>query len=243
MVMEEYTDEYSVSSFEEFHNLVKHEFEYGVLYRGQTNADRHLIPSVGRYLKAFEQHGHDKSWLLRQERLALNVFERELPLHASTPLQSRWQLLAVAQHHGLPTRVMDWTLSPLVALYFATERVSNHDNVVFAFKAGVTNTIENLQHEQEHDPFEVDNVWTYFPSHVTPRLRAQSGVLTVHSDPTVPMHRFPDLRIYRITIKGSASDEIDETLFEYGITRKMLFPDLVGMADWVKRMKFDDRAL
>lgn len=234
-------NEHTVSSFEGFLKILKL-FPYGTFYRGQSKAENSLIPSVGRYLEAFERKGQTKEELLDEEAQALIVFEREMHLYISKLPETNWQLLALAQHHGMPTRLMDWTLSPLVALYFATERPAGEDNAVYALRP-MKNVVQSLQREKDVDPLDVEDVWHYYPSHVTARIRAQLGVFTVHHDPTVPLESLKHLYLSRITIKANATDEINEQLFKYGITRRMLFPDLDGVADWTKRMKFDDRAL
>lgn len=234
-------NEHTASSFEEFLKIIE-QFPYGTFYRGQSKAEYSLRPSIGRYLTAFERKGNTKKELLDEEAQALTVFEREIHLYVDKPPETEWQLLALAQHHGLPTRLMDWTLSPLVALYFATEKPAEKDNAVYALRP-IGNIVQTLQKEKDIFPLDVEDVWHYYPSHVTSRIRAQSGVFTVHHDPTVPLDSLSHLYLSRITIKSSVTNDINERMFDYGISRRMLFPDLDGVADWVKRMKFDERAL
>lgn len=80
------------------------------VFRGMSNADWPLMTSL-------ERLGTPPQ---RVEQASLRAFGRYAPV-GTVSLESEWDRLAVAQHNGLPTRVLDWTVSPLVAAHFATE--------------------------------------------------------------------------------------------------------------------------
>lgn len=101
-------------------------------FRGQCRADGVLIPSLMRM-------GAHYATI---EKLLLNDF-RQYAQSNLWPGNSLWNWLAVAQHHGLPTRLLDWTYSPYVALHFATSDVGTDlpvtEGAVWCIDYGETN--------------------------------------------------------------------------------------------------------
>src|SRR5215213_4816517 len=88
--------------------------DYGV-YRGGSNAAAPLYTALDR-LGGVEKP-HSKKDV---EEHILRNFIRYSRAHLVHPPANEWELLVAAQHHGLPTRLLDWSYSPLVAAHFAT---------------------------------------------------------------------------------------------------------------------------
>src|SRR2546421_12975825 len=96
-----------IESFEDFHAAVKGLSNSTVIYRGVTNPSHPLMPKIGRYDKFFTSNR------AKEEQIILRLFkERAIPYLRLIP-QAEWDWLALAQHHGLPTRLLDWTRNPL----------------------------------------------------------------------------------------------------------------------------------
>ena len=119
-------------------------FRSPFLFRGVGQARYDLVPSLrrlgGRY------------WEL--ERHVLRNF-RKYAHRSTVPHDDDWNWLALGQHHGLPTRLLDWTYSPYVALHFATAEVSSYDQdgaIIMANYRRMTHSLPGgLQHPLNRD--------------------------------------------------------------------------------------------
>lgn len=197
-----------------------------VLYRGHGAASFVLKPKVGRFRPT---PNSDQKTV--NEALMLELFRRQSTDRVEITLASDWELLAIAQHHGLPTRLLDWTRSPLVALYFCVRNEceppdscpSHEDAEILAWRCPKEDLSKPLE-----GPLEIEKVIRYIPRIVTPRLRAQSGVFTAHPVPTEEFK--PKEEIVRIRIPHRDRGELKRSLFRYGIHEGTMFPDLDGLA-------------
>ena len=142
---------------------------------------------------------------------------------------TNWDWLALGQHHGLPTRLMDWTRNPLVACYFAVEEEWDEDSVIYAYHNRWYISIE-----KHPEPFEYDRVGKFIPRHLTRRITAQAGLFTIHPNPYEP---FDSDNIEKLIIPNGIRREMKKTLNKYGIDRYSLFPDLDGLASHIKWLR------
>jgi len=219
--------EIRIDSFTEFHDVI-HRIQPDIgIYRGVLRSSYELIPSVGRLLPSYKKNGLTKNDLLRDERITFNEFyEHCVALTEKIP-RNKWEVLALAQHHGLPTRLLDWTRNVLVALYFAVEKPYAEDCAVFAFKGD----IEVHVPEGNEDPLKYPGFVAYSSPHITPRITAQAGLFTFHPRPFVA---FDHDKITKIIIPAEIRKSIKRTLSVYGIHPRTIFPDLDGLTQWLK---------
>jgi hypothetical protein len=136
--------------------------------------------------------------------------------------------LALAQHHGLPTRLLDWTENPLVAAYFSCAGSPNADGAVYMLKVP-----KIIEYDAENDdPFSIAAIARFYPQHVTPRITAQRGLFTVHPDPCCQITEAQDesVKLHRVTIPSAFKRRMRYDLSRFHVHEVSLFPDLDGLA-------------
>jgi FRG domain len=194
------------------------------IFRGEPANDNPLRPGAGRLTR--ELGARRRTRLTDDdERAALERFKNDaLPyLDFKPPLDHDLEWLAIAQHHGMQTRLLDWTESLLIAAFFAVEGA--------AVRApGIIYGVRGLPlANASDDPFSLEKTSVYRPSHITPRVAPQWSVFTVHPRPTDDFRRSGAVTTW--VIPGNENKwRIKCILDSCGINYASIYPDLSGLA-------------
>jgi hypothetical protein len=195
---------------------------------------------------------------------------RKYAQRSDVPEDSLWHWLALAKHHGLATRLLDWTYSPYVALHFATAypRDYGEDGAIWMVDFVKTNRLlpKQLRHAveqqgmnalsaellREHAPTlgEFDRLGDDFvvffePPALDQRIVNQYALFSLMPSPQARMdewlERHPEL-CRRIVLPARLKWEVRDKLDQANITERVLFPGLDGLATWLKRYFSPNRA-
>lgn len=194
-------------------------------FRGLSDSDYELIPTVGRTAGRTAQS--------ELPRLLLQAFKRQSSCYLSQTPQTEWDWLALAQHHGLATPLMDWSHNPLAAAFFAVEKDTLKDGAVYAFGMDSIKAVDQAKHP---DPYKLRRVRIFAPSHITNRILAQQSVFTFHPN---PLQEFNCRSLIKFIFDGESRIWLRDELSHLGINRSMLFPDLQGLAESINTLLFD----
>ena len=229
------------------------------VYRGVANDDCRLLTSLDRLGGADSPHG--KAHL--EEHLLRNFIRQAKPLLPEGK-EGFWEVMVTAEHHGLPTRLLDWTHSPLIAAHFATLRTTpDADRVIWKLNWRVVHErfklrplsflVEDLDLLLKERGF--DSPWEFLnkptpaekafvcllePPAVTPRLAVQSGAFTLASvkdralDEILRMAGL-EKALTRFVIPANKVNFIRDQLDLCTISERRLFPGLDGIAAELKR--------
>ena len=185
------------------------------IYRGVASYSHYrLIPSVGRNI-GFK---YTKN---KEERMFHLFKEKAIPFLRAQP-RDDWEFLAIAQHYGLPTRLLDWTWNPLIATFFAIAVSNKDDGAVYPLYAATVPS-----HSPNVSPLESLGYCIYKPPHFDNRIVAQSGLFTSQDEPD---QEFPIDDCDVIIIPHRVKADIRHRLRILNIHTGSLFPSLEGLA-------------
>lgn len=213
-----------------------------IWYRGQNNSDYSLLP--GLFRKSTLNSIHEKE--------IFNTYKK-LSKRLSFSQDNEWNLLIDMQHYFIPTRLLDWSESLGVSLFFA---VANHqdDNDVALFlldplelnayskKDGVPTVpddnmglsyVENYINKNPFSPVYPIAIKSLYTNN---RILAQRGMFTIHGDNLNDIERLCPNAVTKIIISNDTIPEIMEFLELANINEITVYPDFNGIADYIRRM-------
>ena len=240
------------------HRIRRHRSRY--LFRGHSRAEYELSPSLSRNGGAqvnLEKH------LLRN---FVKYAKSHLEASEDQP-KNFWHWIALAQHHGLPTRLLDWTYSPLISAHFACSNLESmeHDGAIWmidyhrAHDHLQTSLKERLVYEGAHvftdemlssvikslehvsDTSGSEQVIFFEPPSISSRIVNQFACFSVQigacKSMTDWLHTYPDIW-RKIIVPAHLKWEVRDKLDQSNITERVLFPGLDGMCRWLARQYF-----
>jgi hypothetical protein len=243
------------SLYAESWNPALQRFRSPYAFRGMGQADHELTSSLVRLARGAD--------VRRLESALLRNFRKYAVSEGNVQADSIWDWLALGQHRGLPTRLLDWTYSPLVALHFATESPEDMDrdgvvwcvNFVEANKrlparlkrimqreGSETLTIDMLNEVGDMKKFDALGRKAFLvfmePPAIDRRILNQWALFSLMSSPTAEidawLREHPEL-CRRVLIPAELKWEIRDRLDQANVNERILFPDLDGLSRWLTR--------
>ena len=193
------------------------------MFRGQRDRDWALVAKIDR--DEYNDYRRRQVWnRLEHEDWILKEFQKAARPHLVIPPGNLWEWLAIAQHHGVATRLLDWTSNPLAALFFAVEEENNEqDSAVWCYQHRGRSW---MAPEYRNNPFEPQEIVAFDPPHVSPRITVQAGRFTAHPELNSPWQG----ALRGVTVAGNVRSTLLRDLTKLGVHRASLFPDLDGIA-------------
>lgn len=218
-----------------------------IWYRGQGSKDWPLTPY---YLRLDGR---------QSESTLLKRFKQSAAMLIETAPKDSFDWLFLMQHYGVPTRLLDWSESPLVALYFAVENLEKHGNtdgalwLLYPSELNKHARINNKEEDGFIPSFDDEELGNYsveslkgnpriqlYPvatiaTRNNARIQAQLGVFTIHHLENIPIEEVGNKsHTVKLVIPSASKDIIKKQLALLGYTKFQLFPELSSIGDIIK---------
>jgi len=218
-----------------------------IWYRGQASKEWGLTP---HYLRL--NNAQSESTLLKR-------FKQSAAMLIDTTPKESFDWLFLMQHYGVPTRLLDWSESPLVALYFAVENLVDHGNedgalwLLYPTELNKHAHINNKEEEDYIPSFEDEELVNYsveslktnpriqllpvatIATRNNSRIQAQLGVFTIHHHENVAIEEIGDKdHVVKLVIPSGSKQLIKNQLSLLGFSKFQLFPELSSVGDIIK---------
>jgi hypothetical protein len=245
-----------IRSWQEFYDVVAGPQYRNWAFRGQSDAAWPLFSSLSRHLLGYGIHRD--AWAEQEARI-FRIFRRKAHLFLDhvPDEQDAFQWLALMQHHGAPTRLLDFTWSPFVAAFFALERATRDAAIWAVFIPAIwhaSNTVKlpkrktavsphdlGMRNAGAYESFYLGNTVPFVssgePVVMNKRLIAQSGTFIVPGVLDQPVEQIlaqypePEQAVVKFVLKtGDIRADAMSAFYHMNLTNATLFPDLDGLA-------------
>ena len=210
--------------------------------RGHGNESWPLLPAFYRYDPP-----------KRSEHALLTKFRQSATMLVERPASDSFDWMFLMQHYGVPTRLLDWSESPLVALYFSVGSLEGEDGALWILKPSELNKHAHIRtaevdghvpsfHDEELQNYTIESLRSPDRSNLYPlatiatrnstRIQAQLGVFTIHHRDPVPIENVGDRsHVRKLRIASGRKATLRRELALLGFSRFQLFPELESVGD------------
>jgi len=241
---------------------IKNPVDNSFLFRGMSNNEYQLLPGV------FRKNASEKAiyTTYAKEMVLLKFFIQEASAYLTIPSNDYVRWAEYAQHFGVPTRFLDWSSNPLVALYFCCKNNPDAHGTVWVLNwenyERITVPKQNLSHTSKdritcvkellEEKSDLDYPIIYTPSYVDSRMSAQGSYFMVWGRKQDPLDKLilesiansielnKNTCLWQFSVPANNKKKILRSLDDIGINEKTLFPGLDGIGRYIEnKFKFD----